>query len=303
MKDSIDFLICNYNGGNLLRKCIDSILNLNIQNLMIYIYDNASIDNSLDSIKNYKLNQIKIVEGENNIGYGKAINNLFEISKSEYIFILNPDAELEFDKFEFEDIIKNFEDKNIFGFNILNPDGTNQNFKASEPNYIWIIAGLLRIGFPNIIEPLYKYYFLTATNNITKDYNNKCVDFVPGCALLMNRKSFNQIGKFNKEYFLYFEDTELLHKAKKEGFCIKKSKLKIKHNASYSFRNSSNLIKIEKYRSAFIYFKNTRGYNYYLFVKICVIFFAVLCFLNPANIFRKKLRLYFKNLILISIKN
>ena len=75
MKDSIDFLICNYNGGNLLRRCIDSILNLNIQNLDIYIYDNASIDNSLESIKNYKLNQIKIVEGENNIGYGTSIGD------------------------------------------------------------------------------------------------------------------------------------------------------------------------------------------------------------------------------------
>ena len=147
MKYSIDFLICNYNGGKLLRRCIDSILNLNIRNLFIYIYDNASIDNSLESIKNYKLNQIRIVEGQNNIGYGKAINNLFEISKSEYIFILNPDAELEFDKFEFEDSIKNFREKNIFGFNILNPDGTKQNFKASEPNYISLIAGLLRIGF------------------------------------------------------------------------------------------------------------------------------------------------------------
>jgi len=171
MKYSIDFLICNYNGGNLLRRCIDSILNLNIQNLHIYVYDNASIDNSLDSIKNYNLNQIKIVEGENNIGYGKAINNLYEISKSEYIFILNPDAELEFDKFKFEDIIKNFEDKNIFGFNILNPDGTNQNFKASEPNYIWLIAGLLRIGFPTIIEPLYKYYFLLFHISLQKVLN------------------------------------------------------------------------------------------------------------------------------------
>jgi GT2 family glycosyltransferase len=303
MKQSIDFLICNYNGGDLLRKSIDSILNLNISNSYIYIYDNASSDDSLDSIQKFKSNHIKIIEGDCNIGYGKAINNIFDISKSEYIFILNPDAELGFDNIQFRDFIKNFEDKEIFGFNILNPDGTTQNFQAFEPNYKWIIGSLLRIGFPLAFEPLYKYYFSNSINKTTPDYAGKCVDFVSGCALFMKRISFHEIGKFNKQYFLYFEDTEFLHNAKRLGFCVKKSKLMIRHNSSYSFKNSTYLIKIEKYRSAFIYFNNTRGFYYCIFIKICVIFISILSLLNPINIFKRKLGLYFTNLILISIKN
>jgi GT2 family glycosyltransferase len=305
MQESIDFLICNYNGGALLKKCIDSVLNLNLTNINInvYIYDNASADDSLDSIKTYKLNQITIVEGKDNIGYGNAINKLFDISKSKYILILNPDAELEFDNVEIEDLINKSDDKIIFGFNILNLDGTSQNFLAAEPNYKWIVGGLLRIGFPGIIEPVYKKYFSTSISKTSVNNSDNCVEFVSGCALLMKRTSFLQIGKFNKEYFLYFEDTELLHTAKKEGFCIKKSKLKIRHNASYSFRNSSHLIKVEKYRSALIYFNNTRGYLYSLWIKICIISIAILSLLNPINIFKRKLGMYFMNLIFICVKN
>jgi len=303
MKQSIDFLICNYNGGALLQRCIDSILNLNLTNINIFLYDNASVDDSLDVIKNYKLNFIIIVEGESNIGYGKAINYLFDISKSEYIFILNPDAQLEFNKTEIEDLIKNTEVKDIFGFNILNSDGTKQNFLAVEPDYKWIVGGLLRIGFPFVIEPVYQKYFSTAINNEPVSDPNQCVNFVSGCALFMKRVCFFQVGKFNREYFLYFEDTELLYLAKKDGFCIKKSKLNIRLNASYSFKNSSHLIKVEKYRSAIIYFKNTRGYIYYIWIKIWIFLISVLSLLNPINIFKRKLGMYFINLISICFKN
>lgn len=303
MKDSIDFLICNYNGGILLRKCIKSILNVNLSNIHIYVYDNASEDNSLDLIRNFNSDQLTIIKGKINIGYGRAINNLFNISKSNNIFILNPDAELEFNNVEIEDLIKKSDNNFIFGFNILNLDGSNQNFLAAEPNYKWIIGGLLRIGFPGIIEPFYKKYFSTSVSNIPVNDSGNCVDFVSGCALLMKRTSFLQIGKFNKEYFLYFEDTELLHKAKKMGFCIKKSELRIRHNASYSFRNSSHLIKVQKYRSALIYFNNTRGYFYSLFIKTCIITIAIISLFNPINIFKRKLGMYFVNLISICFKN
>lgn len=303
MQESIDFLICNYNGGALLKKCIDSILDLDLININIYIYDNASTDDSLDPIKNYKLNQITLVEGPDNIGYGNAINKLFDISESKYIFILNPDAELEFDKVELVDLINNCNEKIIFGFNILNIDGSSQNFLATEPNYKWIVGGMLRIGFPGIIEPIYKKYFSASINKTHLYDSDNCVEFVSGCGLLMKRTSFLQIGKFNKEYFLYFEDTELLNTAKKEGFCIKKSKLKIRHNASYSFRNSTNLIKVEKYRSGLIYFNNTRGYFYCLWIKTCMISIAILSLLNPVNIFKRKLGMYFMNVIFICVKN
>ena len=305
MIETIDFLICNYNGDLLLKKCIDSIIRLKLTHFKIYVYDNDSKDESIESIKNYRSEVVSIIEGKDNIGYGKAINRIFDMSNSKYIFILNPDSELEFSRNKLELLMSNFGDKLIFGFDIVNNDGTNQNFLTYEPDYKWIVGGLLRIGFPIVIEPFYRIYFSLLhskmNNNVAQKSNN--LKFVSGCALLMTRESFRQIGKFNEEYFLYFEDTELLFNANKLGFDIEKSELKVKHTASYSFRKASNRIKAEKYKSALIYFKNTRGYIYYLWVKFCLIFFSILSLLNPINIFYRNLGKYFTNLIVITFKN
>ena len=303
LKEHIDFLICNYNGGIPIIKCIETILDLGCENANIFIYDNASTDFSLDSIKKkFRSIELTIIEGESNIGYGNAINRLFDISTSPYIFILNPDAELQFSAHDLDGIIRECDESTIYGFNILNLNGTLQNFLASEPNYLWVVGGLLRIGFPIIFEPFYSKYFKSHYYDHIIKPNNQ-VDFVSGCALLMMRSSFLKIGKFNSKYFLYFEDTELLHTAKKLGFFIRKSSLDIKHEASFSFKNSSALIKVEKYRSALIYFKNTRGYSYALFVRVCVVFISILAVLNPINIFKRKLGRYFGNLIFLKVRN
>lgn len=302
MEQSIDFLICNYNGGDLLKRCIKSIINGNFINSNIYIYDNASTDDSLERLEELGSKQYTLIRGLSNIGYGKAINKLFDISGAEYIFILNPDSELEFGNLELSSFLENIGNKEILGFSILNPNGTIQNFEAVEPDFISVIGGLLRVGFPSIIEPFYNYFFAISNKRNNAVEIKECVDFVSGCALLMKRISFLEIGKFNPDYFLYYEDTELMHKAKSVGFCIRKVSLNITHNASYSFKNSSYLIRIEKYRSAFIYFQNTKGLHYSLIIRLGVILVSLLSLFNVYNIFKRRLGLYFLTLILMSVR-
>lgn len=296
----IDFLICNYNGGALLKKCVNSIVALNLDNYHIYVYDNASTDNSINELK--KVNNdsnLTIVLDKDNIGYGKAINKLYALSKKEFIFILNPDAELTFNVTELLDLIHESPNNKIFGFNIFNNDGTIQNFIASEPSFKWIIGGLLRSGFPFLMNPFYKFYFKIMK---TENKQKKTSSFVSGCALLMSRKIFDKIGKFNEQYFLYFEDTELLYTSNKIGYEIVRSNLGVKHNASYSFKKASNTIKVEKFRSALIYFRNIKGYLSFVMLKFILFSLAILCLLNPLNLFNRNTNDYYMKLIQISLQ-
>ncbi|BFG70361.1 glycosyltransferase family 2 protein [Sediminibacterium sp. KACHI17] len=301
---AIDFLICNYNGGDLLRSAVQSILALELDEFNVYIYDNASSDSSIKLIEELNSNKIHIVHGETNIGYGKAINHIYKISKSQYIFILNPDSELVFSGNELLQLASNTSDRNVYGFDIYNNDNTPQNFITSEPSYSWVVGGLLRTSFPIIFELLYKQYFFFHNKRQESEIeNNKGGRFVSGCALLFTRNGFQKLGLFNEQYFLYFEDTELLLTAWKNDFIISQSPLKVIHNASYSFRKADNKIKVEKYRSALIYFRNNRGLVYYSWVKFLIIFIAFLALINPLNIFYRKTSDYYINLIKISINN
>ena len=44
--------------------------------------------------------------------------------------------------------------------------------------------------------------------------------FITGCALLFNMKSLNQIGYFDENIFLYYEEHDLYYRCIKSGFDI-----------------------------------------------------------------------------------
>jgi GT2 family glycosyltransferase len=54
----------------------------------------------------------------------------------------------------------------------------------------------------------------------TSGLSHNEVEFVQGCCMLISRKVFERIGLFNEGYFMYFEDTDLCVRARRNGFKI-----------------------------------------------------------------------------------
>ena len=44
------------------------------------------------------------------------------------------------------------------------------------------------------------------------------IDSIHGSCMFMNKKNFNEIGKFDENFFLYFEETEYCYRGKKKGY-------------------------------------------------------------------------------------
>ena len=125
-----------------------------------------------------------------NLGYGKANNVGIIKSNTDYVFIINPDTKVTNDKFE-----------KIVSF--LN----NQNFA---------------IAAPQIIE----------TNKIYKqnkeNSNVKKVDQVPGMAMILNKKKFNNVF-FDENIFLYLEEIDLCKRMREQGENILEINVEIDH--------------------------------------------------------------------------
>lgn len=73
----ISFIIPTYNSSNYIIKCLDSIVDQEIENYEILIIDGGSIDNTLDLIKNYKYvflynNNLVTAEAAKKIGISKS---------------------------------------------------------------------------------------------------------------------------------------------------------------------------------------------------------------------------------------
>lgn len=87
--------IANYNGENIIDKCIDSILCQNeyAESVEIIVHDDASTDNSVAVIRN-KYPQVRLLSSDANVGFCESNNRMVEIACGQYVLLLNNDAAL-----------------------------------------------------------------------------------------------------------------------------------------------------------------------------------------------------------------
>ena len=146
------------------------------QNIPIIIIENSK-NISLKSRVEKKFKNVKVIIPEENLGWGKAINLGIKQSKTQFVFITQPDVKL-IDNCvnKLIDCIKNFKD-----FALITPEDTNNE--------------------------IYKNY--ETENNSThepknNDYQLKEVEYVD-LTWLINRTNFDDHDLWDEKIFLYFE--------------------------------------------------------------------------------------------------
>ena len=81
--------VINWNSGDLLRTCIESLL-ATTKGAEILVIDNASTDTSLESAAGFR-NRVEFVCNSVNRGFAAAVNQAFQTTTSSYLLIMNPD--------------------------------------------------------------------------------------------------------------------------------------------------------------------------------------------------------------------
>lgn len=90
----VSFLIVNWNGKDLLAECLNAILEQTCQDFEIVFVDNGSTDGSTDFIREY-YPEVILVELENNYGFAGGNNRGLSHCRGEYIALVNNDVILD----------------------------------------------------------------------------------------------------------------------------------------------------------------------------------------------------------------
>ena len=90
----VSIIVLNYNAGELLLNCIDSVKKSTHTNLEIIVVDNISSDDSQTKCKK-KFPDIKLIQNNENLGYCGGNNVGIREAKGKFIVILNPDTIVE----------------------------------------------------------------------------------------------------------------------------------------------------------------------------------------------------------------
>ncbi len=200
IKNNLTFVIVTYESDKIIDDCLSSIPN----NYPIIIIENSGKKNFQEKIEKRYPN-VKCEIMEKNEGYCFGNNLGIKLSKTRLVFILNPDVRLQNGTLEELDRVLN----EIKNFTILAPTLANNELKEG--------FGLTK-----------NYGSYKKTLNTTSDFFE--VDYIQGCALLLDKTELKNIGFFDENIFMYFDDIDLCKRIKNLGKKIYVSrKAKIRH--------------------------------------------------------------------------
>jgi GT2 family glycosyltransferase len=220
-------IILNYNGKHFLKECFESLENQNYS-FEVIVIDNASRDGSAHYIReNYPL--FKLVENNENMGFGAAVNQGIKASSTEYIFLLNNDVELG------PNCISNLlecigKDENIFAVSskmIQHGDRTKMDDAGDEYT---IFGWTSRVGYGKSPDR-YK---------MERETFSACAG-----AALYRRSVFDEIGYFDENFFAYMEDVDISYRARIQGYkCLYCPNAVVYHVGSLTSGSRYNEFKI-----------------------------------------------------------
>lgn len=210
-KIKLSIIIVNYNSGDFLAKCLESI-QLDHINYEIIVVDNNSEDNSDQSVKD--MDNVELIRSEENVGYAKAANLGIKSSGGEFILVANPD--IVFGEGALRRMVASAETNpeiGIVGPKIKYFNGSLQyECKRNQPSLINSL-----FYFLNLRCPWGEQYIITDTAYYEK---SEFVNAISGSCMLIRRKALEACGLFDEGFFMYGEDLELCHRMGRSGFKI-----------------------------------------------------------------------------------
>ena len=213
--NSVSVIIVSYNVKRYVTHCIETVLCSDyIGEKEIIVVDNNSFDETSQYLRE-TFPEIKLIENQKNVGFGKAVNHAAETATGEYLLILNPDTILQENTIStFVNYLKTHSEVGLIGPKIINPDGTLQlTCKRSFPTLSVALPKLL--GFSKIF-PQTKW---AGKYNLTYLDPNKIhsVDAVSGSCIFIRKTLFHEIDGFDEQFFLFGEDLDLCFRMKQKG--------------------------------------------------------------------------------------
>jgi len=205
----VAIIIVNWDGWEDTIECLESLYRIDYPNYEIIIIDNHSQDDSVRRIKDYSEGkELTIIENEDNYGFAEG-NNIgiryaLKYLKPKYILLLNNDTVV--DKDFLKELISAGEKDNHIG--ILGP----KIYYYDKPEVIWSAGCKISWKFARGIQ--------IGTGEVDKgQYDDlKEVEYVSGSAFLIKTDVINKIGLMDKNYFLYFEESDWTLRANQAGY-------------------------------------------------------------------------------------
>lgn len=287
----ISVIFVNYRTKDLTINAINSVLEKTEGiEYEIFVVDNNSQDGSIEAIEK-EFPNINIIKNPINAGFGSANNLAIKQAQGKYIFCLNTDTLLLNNAIKIMfDFMEKDENKKV---------GVCGGYLSSINGNATICCGNLpslsdlfwKLGLRYIFKNYYRKHFCTGLfSDEINDLQN--VGYISGANLFIRKSVLDEVGLFDEQIFMYYEETDLCKRIWDADYKIKFVKdAKIQHLEG---KSTKNLLQKKKWfiESEIYYYKKHYPHKVWL-VKLIYIILYLLNWIILRNKDSKEILIFF----------
>lgn len=216
----ISVIIVNYNSAYLTKRAVESVFQEN-ENVEVFVVDNTATPEEQECLRGiFGAQKVTLIFNESNVGFAKACNQAFSLSRGEFIFLLNPDA------YVIPPCLSTLKE---FMENM-------PIVSSASPLLYWDNVMTYLFPYTFLPSPLQDFYrklsqMFTAFGYFYSLYGRRKnlelwksssplkVKNLSGGTVMLRRSAIEGIGGlFDEQFFLFYEDNDLFIRLRKAGY-------------------------------------------------------------------------------------
>ena len=221
----VSVVVLNWNGRHLLARCLPDVLGQTFDDYEVVLFDNGSTDGSADWVE-ARFPQVRVIRSPHNLGFARGNNEAIRATVSDYVATLNNDA-------------------------APDPGWLAAMVQAAEssPEVGMCAAKMVRAHDRTLMDAcgIVVDRAGIAWNRYAGERERPEREPYPvfgpcAGAALYRRAMLDEVGLFDEDYFIYYEDVDLAWRAQRSGWrCLYVPTARVVHRHSSTVKEGSPL--------------------------------------------------------------
>lgn len=261
----VSVVVVSFNTHDVLRECLQTLAKeaggVRYETIVV---DNASRDASAEMVER-EFPAAKLIRSGVNLGFAAANNRGFAIAQGRHVVLLNSDAFLRPGALPLA--VERMDADPHIGLAGGRLVGRDDSWQPSARMFPSLINDLLSLSG---LSAKYRHSrFFGRFDRTWADQNEAAeVDWVPGAFSIIPRRVLEEVGYFDENFFLYYEEVDLCRRIKAAGYSIwywpdvvvvhlgGESSKTVKH---LTMSSAGSQLTLWRMRSALLYYRKHHG--------------------------------------------
>lgn len=226
-------VLVNWNGKAVTLECLDSLAKVSYPNFAVLVVDNASVDGSVQAIREHHPNVVVLQQptnlrfaGGNNAGIRYALER-----NADMVCLLNNDTTV--DRHFLTHLVERLQSDPTIG--AVAP----KIYYHDEPMCIWFAGGKISLWTGTMRHIGIREY------DHGQYETNRDIDYATGCCVLTTKDVIERVGMLDESYHMYTEDADWSMRIRRAGYrIVYEPKAKVWHKLSVASGGHLSLYKM-----------------------------------------------------------